>query len=496
MTTPLDAACLGQYIQAFGLRAWRRPVDPTELQRYQAYGTQVGLANPWQALQYVTAAMLTSPNFLYRVELGEADPEHPGWLRYTGYEMAARLSFLLRNTFPDAELFAAAKNGELVTLDGILAQTNRLLGQAAPTAEMIKQLYSEYLDLPLLADVMFPKTMDPNGTIGASMQNEVVGIVNRIALEQPADMRTLFTTPTTFVNPELATLYGLTAPSATAFGQAQLPATGPRAGILTTGALLTLNNRPNRTSPTIRGFFVRQRLLCGTVPPPPPGIPPIQEDDMGAPKTIRAEARSAPRQPDLRSVPQIDGSSRARHGKLRSVRPVPHHVRHRARRSTPAGTSTAWRSTAPRSSAISSPRTSERWSASSSSSTATLRRVSRPSREAIVLADLEDRVRQRRLPAQASLARARGERRLPSSQNGGAMISRRSVLKGVLGGSAFCLGLPLLEQMLNGNGTALAAGTALPKRYGLFFWGNGLPWTLAPPRPERRQLQARSRPIR
>jgi len=57
------------------------------------------------------------------------------------------------------------------------------------------------------------------------------------------------------------------------------------------------------------------------------------------------------------------------------------------------------------------------------------------------------------------------------------MISRRSVLKGVLGGSAFCLGLPLFEQMLNGNGTALAAGTVLPKRYGLFFWGNGLPWT-------------------
>ena len=112
-------------------------MDPIEVLRYQAYGTQVGLANPWQALEYVTAGMLTSPNFLYRVELGEADPEHPGWLRYTGYEMAARLSFLLRNTFPDAELFAAAKNGELVTLDGILAQTNRLLGQAAPTAEMI-----------------------------------------------------------------------------------------------------------------------------------------------------------------------------------------------------------------------------------------------------------------------------------------------------------------------------------------------------------------------
>lgn len=57
------------------------------------------------------------------------------------------------------------------------------------------------------------------------------------------------------------------------------------------------------------------------------------------------------------------------------------------------------------------------------------------------------------------------------------MISRRRVLRGMLRGSAVALGLPLLEGMLNESGTALAAGTGLPVRYGLFFWGNGLPWT-------------------
>lgn len=57
------------------------------------------------------------------------------------------------------------------------------------------------------------------------------------------------------------------------------------------------------------------------------------------------------------------------------------------------------------------------------------------------------------------------------------MISRRRMLRGILRGSAVGLGLPLFEAMLNGNGTALAAGAALPVRYGLFFWGNGLPWT-------------------
>ena len=47
----------------------------------------------------------------------------------------------------------------------------------------------------------------------------------------------------------------------------------------------------------------------------------------------------------------------------------------------------------------------------------------------------------------------------------------------MLRGSAVALGLPLFEAMLNQNGNALAAGTGLPVRYGLFFWGNGLPWT-------------------
>ena len=57
------------------------------------------------------------------------------------------------------------------------------------------------------------------------------------------------------------------------------------------------------------------------------------------------------------------------------------------------------------------------------------------------------------------------------------MISRRRMLRGMLRGSAVALGLPLFESMLNANGTALAAGAGLPVRYGLFFWGNGLPWT-------------------
>ena len=59
-------------------------------------------------------------------------------------------------------------------------------------------------------------------------------------------------------------------------------------------------------------------------------------------------------------------------------------------------------------------------------------------------------------------------------------ITRRTVLRGILGGAAVSVGLPPLEAMFNTSGTAYAAGGGLPLRFGLFFWGNGnLPehWT-------------------
>jgi hypothetical protein len=303
VATPLGDACLGQFVTAFGQRAFRRPLTTTEVSRYKALAVSVGLADPWLALQMVTAAMLQSPNFLYRVELGEPEPSHAGWLHYTNYEMASRLSFLLRNSLPDAELFAAAARGELVTKEGIVKQAGRLLDAAAPTEQMLSQFYSEYLELPLLDAVQFPTTMDPNHTLAASMRNEVLDIINRIALRQPTDMRTMFTTQTVAINTDLGKVYGLTSTSATTLQPAELPAAGPRAGILTTGALLTLNNRPNRTSPTIRGFFIRMRLLCATVPPPPPDIPPFPEDKVAV--TVRDKLAEHVRNPACNSCHRL-----------------------------------------------------------------------------------------------------------------------------------------------------------------------------------------------
>ncbi len=283
----VDVTCLTQFVEQFGRRAFRRPLEPAEIQSYVALGLEIAATGAGLGPQYVVAAMLQSPSFLYRVEVGEPAPEHPGWSRYTAYEIASRLSFLLRNSIPDAELLQAAADGTLAGPEGVRAQAERLLTDTAPTKAMVDQLFREYLDIPLLEKVEFPVELGDSAALSTAMGQEVSAFVSRIALEEPTDMRTLFTTTRTSVDPQLASFYGVLAPAPGTWANVALPADGPRAGLLTTGAMLTIHNRPHRTSPTMRGLFIRQRLLCGTIPPPPDNIPPLNETDTGTPTTVR-----------------------------------------------------------------------------------------------------------------------------------------------------------------------------------------------------------------
>jgi hypothetical protein len=52
-------------------------------------------------------------------------------------------------------------------------------------------------------------------------------------------------------------------------------------------------------------------------------------------------------------------------------------------------------------------------------------------------------------------------------------LSRRTLLRGMVGSSAVALSLPFLDIFLNDSGTALAAGRPLPVRFGTWFWGLG-----------------------
>jgi hypothetical protein len=265
-----DQGCARSFITAFGRRAWRRPLTPAEIDRYAqlALGAATTLKDMNAALMHTTSALLASPNFLYRVELGQPDGS-TGRFRYTGWEMASRLSYFLWNTTPDVELLAAAETGKLTTPDGVRAQVARLLG--SPRSRGFADNFGrELVGLDDLDDT--PKN-DPRftPTLKEAMRAEVIHLFES-RLGADANALDLYDGSGAFVNAELAAVYGISGVTGTTQVDAQFPAAIPRAGLLGTAAFLTLQSKQDATSPTARGKFVSEQLLCEEVPDPPDNL--------------------------------------------------------------------------------------------------------------------------------------------------------------------------------------------------------------------------------
>ncbi|HMJ13475.1 MAG TPA: DUF1592 domain-containing protein [Polyangiaceae bacterium] len=270
----VDTTCTRAYVERVGRRAFRRPLSSDEVGRY------VGLAETaarrlndfYAGIEFVTAGLLQSPNFAFRVEVGEPDPGNAGRLRYTSIEMATRLSFLIWNSIPDDALLRAGEAGELVAEQGLTTQIERLVSDARARTAMnnfhFERFNLEALDTLNKDRARFAAMTD---TLGAAMREDVLRTADYIVFEQGGDYRDLFDTPVTFSNAELAGLYGVAKP-ASGTALTLLPAGGPRLGLLGKAGFLAMNAHSRETSPTLRGKFVRERLLCESIPAPPPEV--------------------------------------------------------------------------------------------------------------------------------------------------------------------------------------------------------------------------------
>ena len=286
---PSDPVCAESFLEALGLRAWRRPLSADELgalvDLQQAVAADSGSFET--GATYAIAALLQSPYFLYRVEVGEPDPDRPGQRLLTDYEVASRMAFFLWNTLPDRELLEAAEAGELSSATGVREQAERML--ADPKARQgVRNLFDELYELYLLEDI----TKDPtvfvmaSPELGPAAREETLLTVETLTFEG-GDYRDLFTSRRTFVDRRLAALYGIAAPQPEGFGEVILPADGGRSGLLGQASTLMIHSHSTRSSATLRGVFVRKTLLCQQIPPPPSGVDTsIPEADASSP-TLR-----------------------------------------------------------------------------------------------------------------------------------------------------------------------------------------------------------------
>jgi hypothetical protein len=208
--------------------------------------------------------MLHSPHFLFRIEGGADDGDAP-------FAIASRLSYFLWDTMPSDELLQAAGDGKLATAAQIEATARRMLEDPRARGGM-----EEFLAQWMRFDRVLEATRDRrrfrefNAEVAAAMVEETRRLFNHLVWGD-RNFLEFFTADYTFVNPDLARLYGLPAPQEE-FAKVAYPADSGRSGVLGHGSFLVLTSKPAETSPTARGLFVRNQLLAQEIPPPPAGL--------------------------------------------------------------------------------------------------------------------------------------------------------------------------------------------------------------------------------
>jgi hypothetical protein len=210
--------------------------------------------------------VLQAPSFLYRSELGGAGAAGAP-VTLTPHELASALSFFLLDSIPDAPLLAAADDGSLITSAGLGREVTRLM--ALPRVrENLGRIFLKWAGLGAGVTTELPADQFPgyDQALRDSLQTEAARFFGEL-LGAGGSVADLLTTRTSFVDARLATLYGVKA--AGDFAPVTLPE-GERAGLLTQAAFLVSKSRGE---PIVhRGKWVREELLCGDIPSPPPTL--------------------------------------------------------------------------------------------------------------------------------------------------------------------------------------------------------------------------------
>jgi len=271
----VHSACRNQFVSQFGRRAFRRPLTLGESQRYNALFIREAKRTGkfLSAAQLVVETMLQSPNFLFRMERGPA-------AKWANFEIASRLSYFLWDSMPDELLFLNAASGQLNTVAGVEQAARRML-QHPRARQALDEFVSQWLRFDRVLNVVRDRRLFQqfNSGLAVAMTEETRRLIAHLAWNNQNFMEA-YTARYGFLSSELAALYGFPAPPEE-FGMVRFPASSDRAGLLGQATFLTLTSKPEETSPTERGLFIREHFLCQKVPPPPPGVsaslPPLSE---------------------------------------------------------------------------------------------------------------------------------------------------------------------------------------------------------------------------
>jgi hypothetical protein len=286
-----DAACLKPVLEGIGLRAFRRPLAAEELTRLTQLVTgNLALGAP-TAVGLAIRALLVSPHFLLRQELG-AGPVENGRRRLSSYELASALAFTLTDAPPDDTLLMLAASNGLATSADVAAQVGRLLKGAgeSPTAARFAREFFRYSQTErIFKDPRDYPFHSPNNLI------QETDLWMKELLGGKDFLRNVLTANTAYVRKSGAPSYNLEPATVTSTTPTKvtLPAI-QRAGILTQPSFLSAFSESESNDVINRGRFIAQSLLCLALPDTAPeNVPPLREDPKATMRELLAVHRTS-----------------------------------------------------------------------------------------------------------------------------------------------------------------------------------------------------------
>jgi Protein of unknown function (DUF1592)/Protein of unknown function (DUF1588)/Protein of unknown function (DUF1595)/Protein of unknown function (DUF1585)/Protein of unknown function (DUF1587) len=260
-----NEACAATFVDTYARRAYRRAVTADErealLKTYRAART--GGATFPEAIAITSAHLMQTPQFLYVAEDAAGEGRE-----LTSIELATRLSFLLWDSVPDDALLAQAEGGALTNPEVLAAEAQRLLASSKADTAMAR-FFREWAQI----DRVSPSDKDTAAFpfFNASYANAINESFDRFVLGQlrgGGTLKSLLTGSEVYVNADLASSFGVTAPPAGTWVRLDT-SDGRAAGLSTQPLLLASASHASEPSYVYRGRFVRKRLLCDTFGPPP-----------------------------------------------------------------------------------------------------------------------------------------------------------------------------------------------------------------------------------
>lgn len=293
-----DAPCARKILATFAGRAFRRPVSAAEvgqfmglyeLTRKQGDSFQEGIATALEAV-------LVSPNFLFRIERTRT-PAKTADVPVNGYELAARLSYFLWSSTPDAELLRLAAGDQLRRPAVLTAQVQRMLRDPKSRA-LVENFAGQWLQFKNI-DVMKPdleRFKDFDESLRYAMRRETELFLQNI-VSQDGSVLDILDADYTFLNERLARYYGIPGVTGHAFQRVDMSKNQRGGGILAHASILTISSYSTRTSPVLRGKWILENLLNAPPPPPPPSVPALDDTKVGESASLRQQMEAHRKSP-------------------------------------------------------------------------------------------------------------------------------------------------------------------------------------------------------